>query len=134
MVKKSLYAYAHLIVAAIRVLEHRTEAPPAIDDVSDMLQTSIEETYRLCRKIKELEVIEMLDNAGTTRLFIKDHRKIEDIADQPEESRLEAELKKFKEARQSGGVDLESVKAKQTEKKSRLHEELEQKLKQNLKK
>ncbi|MFO7839512.1 MAG: hypothetical protein R6X08_08445 [Desulfosalsimonadaceae bacterium] len=132
MANKSLYEYAHLIVAAIRVMEHRSQAPPSIDDVSEMLRISMEETYRLCRKIKDLEIIEMLDNAGTTRLFVKDHRKIEDIADQPGESRLEEELKKFKQARRSGGVDLESVRAKQTEKKSKLHEELEQKLKQNL--
>jgi hypothetical protein len=65
---------------------------------------------------------------------VKDHRKIEQISDQPEESRLEAELRKFKQARQAQGVDLDSVKTEQADKKKKLHQELEQKLKNNLKK
>ncbi len=134
MPKKSLYEYAHLIVSAIRVLEHRLSAPPEIGDVAGLLGVSVEETNRLCRKFKDFEVLDMLDKAGTVRLFVKDHRKIEEIPDQPEESRLEAELKKFKQARQSRGIDLDSVRAEQTEKKKKLREELEQKLKDNLKK
>jgi len=134
MAQKSLYESAHLIVSAVRVLEYKNSAPPALPDIAALLETSVEETNRLCRKLADLEILEMLDSAGTVRLFIKDHRKIEEIPDQSEESRLEAELKKFKEARQSQGLDLDSVKAEQSEKKKKLHEELEQKLKQSFKK
>jgi len=134
MAQKSLYDSAHLIVSAVRVLEYKNSAPPALADVAELLGTSVEETNRLCRKFADLEILEMLDSAGTVRLFVKDHKKIEEIPDESEESRLEAELKKFKEARQSQGVDLDSVKSEQSEKKKKLHEELEQKLKQSFKK
>ena len=134
MTQKSLYDYAHLIVSAIRILEFRMSAPPALEDISEMLGTSIEETNRLCRKFKELDIIEMLDKTGTARLFVKDHLKIEDLPQESEESRLEAELKKFKQAREAQRVDLDAVKADQAEKKKKLHEELEKKLKESLKK
>ncbi len=134
MAQKSLYEYAHLIVSAIRILEYRMSAPPSMEDVSGMLEASIEETNRLCRKFKEFDIIEILDRAGTTRLFVKDHLKIEDLPRESEESRLEAELKKFKQARESQRVDLKSVKSEQAEKKKKLHEELEKKLKENFKK
>lgn len=134
MTETSLYEYAHLIVAAIRILEYKMSAPPALEDVSEMLEISVEETNRLCRKFKDFEIIEVLDKAGTARMFVKDHLKIEDLPKQSEESRLEAELKKFKQARESKRVELESVKAEQAEKKKKLHEELEKKLKDGLKK
>jgi len=134
MARKSLYDYAHLIVSAIRVLEYRMAAPPTLEDISGILGVSIEETNRLCRKFKDYEIIEMLDKGGPARLFIKDHKKIEDLPVQSEESRLEAELKKFKQAREGRGVDLDSVKADQADKKKKLHEELEQKLKEGFKK
>lgn len=134
MARNSLYDYAHLIVSAIRVLEYRTAAPPTLENISEMLGVSIEETNRLCRKFHALDIIEMLEKAGSARLFVKDHKKIEELPDQSEESRLEADLKKFKQARQAQGVDLDSVKAGQAEKKKKLHEELEQKLKEGFKK
>jgi len=134
MAKTSLYEYAHLIVSAIRILEYQKSAPPALEDIAEMLSASIEETNRLCRKFKEFDIIEMLDKAGTVRLFVKDHLKIEDLPKESEESRLEAELKKFKQARESQRVDLDSVKSEQADKKKKLHEELEKKLKDGLKK
>jgi len=134
MAKTSLYEYAHLIVSAIRILEYQNSAPPALEDIAEMLGASIEETNRLCRKFKEFDIIEMLDKAGTVRLFVKDHLKIEDLPKESEESRLEAELKKFKQARESQRVDLDSVKSEQADKKKKLHEELEKKLKDGLKK
>lgn len=134
MPQKSLYEYAHLIVSAIRILEYQNTSPPALQDIAEMLNISIEEANRLCRKFKEFEIIEMLDKAGAARLFVKDHLKIEDLPKESEKSRLEAELEKFKQARESQRVDLDSVKSGQAEKKKKLHEELEKKLKDGLKK
>ncbi|MBS3757622.1 MAG: hypothetical protein KGY61_03065 [Desulfobacterales bacterium] len=134
MAEKSLYEYAHLVVSAIRVLEYKMSAPPALEDVSEMLETSVEEANRLCRKLKASEIIELLDKAGSTRLFVKDHLKIEELPKASEQSRLASELEKFKQARQSQKVALDSVKTEQSEKKKKLHEELEKKLKEGLKK
>lgn len=134
MAQKSLYEYAHLIVSAVRVLEHRSSAPPELEEVSGLLGASVEEINRMCRKLRDLEIIEILDKAGTARLFVKDHLKIEDLPSESGESRLEEELKRFKQTRQEKQIDLDSVKAEQAEKKKKLHEELEEKLKKGFKK
>jgi Mn-dependent DtxR family transcriptional regulator len=134
MPKTTLYQSAHLIVSAIRLLEHRRNAPPSLEDVAELLGISVEETNHLARKMSEMGIVEVIENAGSVRLFVKDHRRIEEIPDQSEENRLAAELEKFKQARKEQVLDVDAVKAEQAEKKKKLHRELEQKLKENFKK
>jgi len=131
--KNNLYTMAHLVAAAIRIHEYRHAVPPTTEDICGILSVSLEEGNRLCHKLSELQIIEALQKPGGTRLFIKDHLKIEDIADQPENVNLQSELDQFKKAREAQMAKIKSIQTEHAEKKKKLHEELEQKLK-NIKK
>jgi len=132
MSDRDLYANAHLFVAAIRIFEHQRSQPPSIDDVAGMLSFSAEQSSYICRKLKELDVIEVVDSAFGNKLFISNHLKIEEIPRGEAESRLEAELKKFQHSKKEITHKIESIQAEQARKKKDLFAELEKNLKKGL--
>lgn len=132
--KNNFYTIAHLVVAAIRLHEHRHAGPPAMEHICDALSMSLEEGNRVCLKLRDIEVIEMLEKPGETRLFVKDHLKIETIPDQTESTPIHDALEAFKKSRTEQIDKIKSIQSTYADKKKKLHEELEQQLKNSLKK
>jgi len=127
-----LYKNAHLFVAAVRVLEHRKAAPPAVDDVCEMLSISLEQGSYISRKLKEYQVLEMVESAYGPRLFIRDHLKLEEIPAQEQEDRLGEALKEFQTSRQQHSQKIAAIQKTQQEKKKNLFADLEKQLKEKL--
>ena len=74
---------------------------------------------RLCHKLNDLQIIETLQKPGGARLFIKDHLKIEDIPDQPDNINLQSELEQFKRAREEQMAKIKSIQTEHAEKKKK---------------
>ena len=129
-----LYKNAHLFVAAVRILEHQNSAPPAIEDVCEMLSISVEQGSYISRKLKEYGAIEMVESAYGPRLFIKDHLKLEEIPAEEQEDRLGVALKEFQSSRQQHSNKVAAIQKTQQEKKKSLFADLEKQLKKNLQK
>ncbi|MBW1836292.1 MAG: hypothetical protein JRI99_04915 [Deltaproteobacteria bacterium] len=127
-----LYSYAHLVVAAIRVWEHQKTIPPSIDEICQTLSFSPERANLICRKLHEIGIIDIVEGAYGTRLFIKNHLLVEEIPKGTSESGLEKELKKFKAAKKDYTRKIESLQAEQAEKRKNLFSEIEKKLKKGL--
>lgn len=130
MQNTDLYSNTHLVVAAIRVLNHQKKAPPSIDEVCRALSFSLEQGNFICNKLEETGIIEVVEGTYGTRLFIKNHLKIEDIPKGDKVSNLEEELKKFQNSKKDFTKKIESFQAKQATKQKNLFAELEKKLKQ----
>lgn len=133
MEKNSLYVSAHLLVAAIRIHEYRHGGPPAMEDICRMLAISGEEGNRLSHKLISLGIIDALEKSGETRVFIKNHLNIEEIPRHAETSNLQTELDEFKKSREAQINKIKSIQSEQAAKKKKLHDELEQKLKNIIK-
>lgn len=129
---KDLYTTAHLFVSAIRVCEHQMSSPPSIDNISKILVMSIERCSYICRKLKELGIIDSVEGSYGNRLFVRDHLKIEEIPRDADGKQFETELQKFKESQKKLSEKIESIHAKQAQKKKDLFAEMEKKLKQEL--
>ena len=129
---QDLYTAAHLFVAAIRVHEHQMNAPPTIDDISKILVMSLERSNYICRKLKELEIIDSVEGSYGNRLFVRDHLKIEEIPRDADGTQLDEELQKFKDSQKALTEKIETIQAKQAQKKKDLFAEMEKKLKQEL--
>ncbi len=127
------YTEAHLIVAAIRIVEHRNAAPASIEEVCQILSFSLERGHYLCRKLAELEIVAMVEGAFDIKLYVKDHLKLEEIPKGVVESKLEKELQKFQTAKKQIDQKIESIKSEQAKKKQDLFAEIEQKLKDKIK-
>ena len=132
MSDQDFYTNAHLFVAAIRIFEHQHAKPPAMDDVGRVLSFTPEQTSYICRKLKDLDVIDVVDSAFGNKLFIKNHQKIEEIPRGESESRIEAELKRFQNSKKEITSKIESIQAEQAKKKKDLFAELEKNLKKGL--
>ncbi len=126
------YSSAHLIVAAIRVLERRNSTLPSIDEVCRTISFSLERGNLICKKLNEMGIIEVIEGAYGTRLFIKNHLAIEEIPRNTKGSDLEKELKKFQNTRKNHAKKIESFQTKQAEKQKKLFAELEKRLKDSL--
>jgi hypothetical protein len=129
---KDFYTNAHLFVSAIRVCEHQNSTPPAIEDICRILSMSIEHSSYICRKLKQIGIIEVVEGSYGDRLFVRDFLKIEEIPRDDNESKLEEELKKFRESQKGLSQKIESIQTEQAEKKKTLFAEMEKKLKQEL--
>ena len=130
----SLYESAHLFVAAIRLLSHRDQSPPDLDQVCDMLQLSKERGGFLCRRLEEIGAVEAVQGAYGLRLFVRQHLKIEDIPKEDAPDRLQDELSKFQAAQKNVANRIASMQADQKLKKKSLFEEMEKKLRAEIEK
>ena len=130
--KDDFYSQAHLLVAAIRVFEHINARPPTIEDLCQTINFSIEKGNFICRKLEELDIIEAVEGSYGTRLFVRDHLKIEDIPRGEPDSNFEDELKKFQDSRKAFSHKIETIQSQQKQKKKDLFAEMEKKLKEEL--
>ena len=132
MQERDFYFNAHLFVAAIRIFEHQNTKPPTIDDVCRMLSFSPEQGNHICRKLNDIDVLNVVESAFGNKLFIKDYIKIEEISRGETESRIEEELKKFQRSKKDITNKIESIQAQQSQKKKDLFAKLEKNLKKGL--
>ena len=130
--QKDFYTQAHLLVAAIRVFEHKNSRPPTIEELCQTIEFSVEKGNFICRKLEELEIVEAVEGSYGTRLFVRDHLKIEDIPRGESENNFEEELKKFQDGRKAISQKIETFQAEQKQKKKDLFAEMEKKLKKEL--
>ncbi|MDH4204719.1 MAG: hypothetical protein OEV45_04250 [Desulfobacteraceae bacterium] len=124
-----LYSNAHLVVSAIRIFTHKNSKHPSLNEICKTLSFSLEQGNLICKKLKDLGIIDVVEGAFENQLFIKDHLKIEEIPRDKKEDRLEEALKKFKDSKKDFSKKIESFQAKQAEKQKALFAELEEKLK-----
>ena len=132
MKKTDLYTDAHLFVSAIRILENQKGASPSIEDVCRTISVSLEQGNMVCRKLNDMEIIEVVEGAYGTKLFVRNFLLIEEIPKEAEESKLEDEIKKFQDSKKGHSKELEAFRQKQKLKKKDLFAELNQKLKKGI--
>ena len=123
------YDDAHLVTAAVRVLEHQKGAPPSIEDVCGLLAFSAEQGNLICNRLHDLGALEVTRGAFGTKVFIRDHLQLEQIPRDRKERSLQEEIEKFKSSRKDISQEIEAFKAKQDEKKKKLFADLSGRLK-----
>ena len=132
MESKTLYVEGHLFVAAIRILEHRHQAPPALDQISGLLGFSVEQAGLVSRRLEQQGIIELVESAYGDRWAVAEHLKLEELPRDAESSQLDDELKKFQAERNKIAQKVESFKEQQAQKQKDLFSELQKKLKKDL--
>lgn len=132
MQQKDFYSNAHLVVAAIRIIEHQKANAPTVDAVCRFLSFSPEQGNFICRQLREMEIIDSIKSAYGIRLFIKNHLKLEEIPRGEQDSRLEKELAKFQSNREDMDKKIKSFQSEQAQKQKDLFAELDKKLKTGL--
>ncbi len=132
MHKKDPYRDAHLIVAAIRVLNHLESSPPTYEQIAELLKITTEEIIFICRECSEMGIIEIVEAAGQERLFIKNHTKIETIPKAGHKSRLDSEIEAFLKKKEAASEKFMELKGKQEARKKETVEKIDSLLKEAL--
>ncbi len=88
---------AHLIVAAVRVLTHRTGRPSAIEEIAEMLGWSNEVTGHLVRALEAEEIVRTIRSPFDVRVEVAKHQKIEALPLEDRGPGLQDEVDKFHE-------------------------------------
>ena len=131
---KNPYQEGHLFVAAIRILEHQNGSPPALKEISDLLNFSAEQTGLISRRLQEAGIVKLVESAYGDRWGIEDHLGIEDLPKDVATSQMDEALKQFKAEKSKMDEKIESIKEQQAKKQKDLFSELEKKLKKDLSK
>ena len=132
MSERGLYDIAHLMASTIRIFEYQKGHPPSIDEVCDTLSFTSEQGHIYMNKLTELGILEVVEGNFGTRIFLRDHLKIEEIPKDGKESRLEDAIREFQDSRKKMSEKIANIQADQAKKKKDLFAELESQLKKKL--
>ena len=131
---KNLYYDAHLVAASIRLFEHQNHTPPSIEDISRMLSFSTEQGSLLCKKMKDRNIIDIIEGAFGTKLYLLNHLLIEEIKQEEPESSIASEVKKFQEFQKMNEQKFQAIRDEHKKKQQDLFAKLNDQLKKKLEK
>ena len=83
MKPNDLYTTAHLFVAAVRVLDHRDGAPPALEAICRMLDFSEEKGSYLLNRLKDQRIVDTVKGGFNDRIVVANYLAIEDLPRTP---------------------------------------------------
>ena len=131
---KNLYRDAHLVAASIRLFEHKNQTPPSIEDISRMLGFPVEQGALICKKMKDRNIIDIIEGAFGTKLSLLNHLLIEEIQQEEPDSSIASEVKKFQESRKMQEEKIQAIHAEHKKKQQDLFAKLNEQLKKGLEK
>lgn len=127
------YTEAHLFVAAIRLVAYQKKSAAAIEDVCVLLGISSEAGHALCRKLRKLGIIDVVEDAFTLRLSVANHLEIERLPrEAARQDALARELEQFKAKRQDMDKKVESIRSELEKKRQSMFSDIEARLKKEL--
>ena len=129
MDRSSPYYKAHLVVAAVRILEHQKGVPPSAAEISQTLSFSLEEVQATCNLLHEKEVLQIVHSAAGERMCVNDPRPLEKLPREKQRSDMEKEIKRFAAEKKAQMARLASLATCEMKRKKDLFAALDAQLK-----
>jgi len=127
------YSEAHLFTAAVRIMYHRLQAPPSIEEISELLNLSTEAGLAICRRLEKLQIVSVSEDPFSVRVSLDNHLAIEDLPRQQEpQDSLANDLETFKAKKKDMDRQVEAIQADLKKKKQDLQSDFEARLKKEL--
>lgn len=125
------YSQGHLLVAAVRVLEHRLAKPPTYEEIGELLGISHEVVGALARSLEAAGVVKILKTPFDTRVEVKDHQALEELPREEKGAAMKGEVEAFLKKARGKQEELESELAggEFQERKKKKYADLESQLK-----
>ncbi|MDR3631881.1 MAG: hypothetical protein P4L42_16285 [Desulfocapsaceae bacterium] len=129
------YTEAHLVVAAIRILQHQKRTPPKLEEVCSLLAISDEAGHSCCRNLAKLGIIEVLEDPFSLNLTVANHLEIEKIPKNEQDGKgLARELEQFQAKKMKEGKKIADIQAEMAKKKQDMLSAIESKFKKEMEK
>jgi hypothetical protein len=124
------YEKGHIVVAAIRVLEHRQERAPTAEEITELTGLPGELTGVILNGLEEMEVLRSIESPYDMRYEIVDHLRLEELPREEDSPKLRDEVDSFHERARSRQEEMDKMfgdpdrEKKRKKKLSKLEEEL----------
>lgn len=129
----NLYQKGHLLLAGIRIFEFNNEYAPDIEDLWRIFEgVSREDLEFVVRRLEGMGIVTVASSAGSRRIFIRDHLKLEELKEMDKGPSMEDEVARFKEQQSKIGDKVTKMQAEQKNRKKDLYADMEQKLKEEI--
>jgi len=103
------YTQGHLVVAAIRVLEHRGGKPPTMEEVGQLLGISHEVVGAVARALAARGIVKIHMTPFDTRVEAADHTALEELPREGTGAAMQSELDAFQKRRQEKQEKMEQL-------------------------
>ena len=103
------YAQGHLVIAAVRILEHRNGKPPTYEEIGGLLGISHEVIGAVARALRSHGAVKILETPFDTRLEVDDHTLLENLPREQTTAAMKGEVDAFLERSRSKQEDIESL-------------------------
>lgn len=91
------YDQGHLVVAAARVLSHKLEKPPTMEEIGELLKTSHEVIGAVARALESRGIVKIHKTPFDTRVEVTDHTLLEELPKDDSGADMKGEVEAFLE-------------------------------------
>ena len=103
------YEESHLLVAAVRVLQHREGRSPTPDEVAELLRMSSEKIHILVHELRKRGVLRALEGPFELRLDVGDPAPLEALPKGQTGPAIASELEQFHSEQQEKKKEMERM-------------------------
>lgn len=103
------YDQGHLVVAAVRILEHRNEKPPTMEEIGELVGISHEVIGVVARALQGRGIVKILATPFDTRVEIADYLKLEELPREQMSAAMKSEVDAFLARSRSKKKEIESL-------------------------
>ena len=90
----TLYEEAQIVMAGVRLFQHREGRPPRMKELAEFCRLSLETVYHLCNRLEKVGAIERVRSAFEDGVFLKDLLKAEELRERGEPPDIHNEVTK----------------------------------------
>ena len=91
------YDQSHLVVAAARVLSHKLEKPPTMEEIGELLEVSHEIIGAVARALESRGIVKIHKTPFDTRVEVTDHTLLEELPRDDSGADMKGEVEAFLE-------------------------------------
>ena len=128
----SLYEEAQVFLAGVRLFQHRERRLPSLDELAEFTRSSRESVHHMCHRLESLGAVERIRGAFDDRVCLKDPLQAEALRQEEDAPRMEDEVRKWREQRETSLQNVEKMFSEDfgKEKRTELHTQIEEKIRQ----
>ena len=95
----TLYEEAQILLAGLRLFQHREERLPSLNELAEFTHFSVESVHHLCNRLEKIGALERIRGAFDDRICLKDPLQAESLREAPDSPDIGEDVKEWKEQR-----------------------------------
>jgi DNA-binding Lrp family transcriptional regulator len=103
----TLYDEAQILLAGVRLFQHREQRLPSLKELAEFTRLSVESVHHLCNRLEKIGALERIRGAFDDRICLKDPLEAEALREVPDQPDIGEDVKKWKEQREITLKDVE---------------------------